>query len=219
MTKLLALDCSTAACSVAINHQGHIIQHFQVQPREHNRLILPMVEAVLAEAQCHLIEIDAVAFACGPASFTGIRLCTSVAQALAFGIDKPVIPISSLRILAQSASRKTGAKNVLVGLDARMHELYYAQYQMNDDNIMQLIGKELLLKPNQVQFALDEEQALIGDAWDTYASDFNFRAQSIHSNIYPEAYDLAVIAAQAYQLGHLFSAEHALPTYLRQDIT
>ena len=107
MTKILALDASSEACSAALLIDNEIIERSDVVPRKHTELILPMVDEVLAEAGVRLNQLDALAFNRGPGSFTGVRVSTSVAQGLAYAIDLPVIPISGLTAVAQGAWRLT----------------------------------------------------------------------------------------------------------------
>ena len=99
--KLLAIDTSTDACSAALWLDGEVRQCYQVAPREHGQLILPMIESLLAEAELTLVQMDALSFGRGPGGFTGVRIANGVIQGLAFGADLPVVPVSSLAALAQ----------------------------------------------------------------------------------------------------------------------
>ena len=120
MSIILALDCATDACSVALWSDGKQDECFDVVPRRHSDLILPMVDQLLIKASIALTEIDVIAFTAGPGSFMGVRLTTGVAQGLAFGARCPVIPVSTLQVLAQSAYQAIKVERVLAGWDARM---------------------------------------------------------------------------------------------------
>ena len=123
---LLAIDTATDACSVALISGNTTWEKFQLAPRQHAELILKMIDALLDEAKLRLQQLDAIAVGYGPGSFMGVRLAVSVAQGLAFGVKCPVIAVSSLRALAQSAYSTAVNQNdctcdtVLAGWDARM---------------------------------------------------------------------------------------------------
>src|SRR5690554_2590516 len=101
--KILAIETATEACSAALLIDDAILERYELAPQRHNRLILPMIESLLAEAGIKISQVDAVAFGRGPGSFTGVRIAAGVAQGIAFGADLPVVPVSTLAALAQDA--------------------------------------------------------------------------------------------------------------------
>ena len=106
MPTLLALDASSTACSCALIRDQLIVQRFEIAPREHTRLLLPMVDEVLAEAGVSLGQLDAIAYGQGPGSFTGLRIAAGVAQGLAYGADLPLMGVSTLEALARESRQK-----------------------------------------------------------------------------------------------------------------
>lgn len=99
--KLLAVETSTEACSAALLIDGAVAERFEVSPQKHTRLILPMIDALMAEAGLMPQQLDALAFSRGPGSFTGVRIATGIIQGIAFGADLPVVPVSTLAAIAQ----------------------------------------------------------------------------------------------------------------------
>ena len=142
--KLLALDTSLDACSVALWQDGNITENFQVAPKQQTQLILPMLQQLLQETNITLKQIDALAFCHGPASFTGVRIAAGIIQGLSLPNNLPVIPVSTLQALAQSAYQEFGIKDILVCLDARMQEVYWGVYQLGENNLMAALELSLI---------------------------------------------------------------------------
>lgn len=221
--KLLALDTATEACSAAIYVDGEIAERYQLAPREHNRLILPMVEALLAEAGLSLSQLDALAFGRGPGSFTGVRVATGVAQGLALGADLPVAPISTLAALAQEALAETADDFAYPSIDARMGEVYWAVYQRGADGLAELHGAETVTAATAVEFAADAKGHGIGSGWASYRDALNERLGServsgILTWRFPRAAWIARLGVDLCQRGGAVLAEHAQPVYLRDKV-
>jgi tRNA threonylcarbamoyladenosine biosynthesis protein TsaB len=135
--KLLAIDTASAQCSAALLHEHEVCVRSESTARDHATLILPMVDAVLAEAGLTLRQLDGIAFGRGPGSFTGVRIAASVTQGLAAGADLPVLPVSDLRALASQARRLAPVAGVAGGrilacMDARMGEVYWGVFEDTD---------------------------------------------------------------------------------------
>jgi tRNA threonylcarbamoyladenosine biosynthesis protein TsaB len=222
---LLALDTSTDACSVALFHQNQITEHFEVAPRRHNELILPLLQTILDKANITLEQVNAIAFGCGPGSFTGLRIAASVAQAIAFAKSLPVIPISTLRALAQQAHRELQSTQVIAALDAHMNEIYWGAFEFDNNNLAQARTAEFVCAPSSILGSIDKPlQSLvgIGSGFDQYQEILlPMLAEKLQHWIpqrYPRAYDIALLAANDYKLGNVVNAEAALPVYLRNEI-
>lgn len=218
--KILAIDTATEACSVALLVDNTYQERFALAPRQHTELVLPMIDELLKSADLTLSQLDAVAFNCGPGSFTGVRVGTSVVQGLAFSVDLPVIGISSLAALAQSAFREQEQSKVLAAIDARMNEMYWGCYQA-EDGLMKLIGDEQV---NRVSDVIKEgEWHCRGSGWDTFRTELDTNLQvnitSFTENCFPHAQDVARLSADLYKQGKMVAAEYALPTYIRDEVT
>lgn len=221
--KILALDTSTEACSAALFYHSEFIESFELAPRQHNQLILPMLESLLAESGVGLTQIDAIAFGCGPGSFTGVRLAASVVQGIAFAADLPVIPVSTLRTLAQGAYREHKASHVLSSIDAYVKEVYWGVYHLTHDEIMTAVTQEIISAPDEIIFSATEKNWLgVGSGWDRYSeilkNKIGDKLQKWLPNCYPHARDVATLAGHDFKQGKAVSAEHALPVYLREKV-
>ena len=124
--KVLAFETSTEACAVALHVDGRTLERFELAPRRHAELALPWADALLAEAGVSRAQLDAVAVGRGPGAFTGVRLGIGLAQGIALALDLPVVPVSTLQVLALRAPAH--ADKVLACIDARMGEVYAAAY-------------------------------------------------------------------------------------------
>ncbi|MDX5626764.1 MULTISPECIES: tRNA (adenosine(37)-N6)-threonylcarbamoyltransferase complex dimerization subunit type 1 TsaB [unclassified Brenneria] len=222
-TRILALDTATEACSVALWNDGEIHSLFEVCPREHTQRVLPMVRQALAESGLTLNALDALAFGQGPGSFTGVRIGIGIAQGLALGADLPMIGVSTLATMAQGAFRRTGATQVLAAIDARMGEVYWAQYQREADGRWQGDASEAVLTPQQVQSLTEQlsgRWTTVGTGWKTYADLAKHPALSLQDGEtpLPQAEDMLPLACRQWQAGRAISVELAQPRYLRNEV-
>lgn len=220
--KLLAIDTSTEACSAALTIDGETIERYRLAPRQHTHLILPMIDELLQESGLHIGAMDAVAFGRGPGAFTGLRIAAGVIQGIAFGADLPVVAISSLAALAQGGFRDTGATRMLAAIDARIEEVYWAAFAIDDSGHACLIGEELVCSPQQVPIPDGEGWYGVGTGWEAYLSHLQRRLAGALSTWeaqrYPRARDVAVLGVAAVGRGEAVSAENALPVYLRNEV-
>lgn len=220
--KLLALDTSEDACSAALNLDGEIMARFELAPRRHTSLILPMMDALLAEAGLMPADLDAVAFGRGPGSFTGLRIAAGVTQGIALGLDIPVLPISTLAALSLGAHRATGATQILAALDARMGEVYFAAYQVLDKDEVRLLGRESLLKPEAVQLPDPGDWLGAGSGWSAHAEILGqttgLTQNQWRADLLCRAEDIARLAALDFEQGRAVAAEEAIPVYLRDKV-
>jgi tRNA threonylcarbamoyladenosine biosynthesis protein TsaB len=219
MSNILALDTSTDACSVALSCNGEIKEDFRIIPRQHTQQLLPMIEAILADAGIAISALDAIAFGRGPGSFAGIRIATGVAQGLAYGADLPVLPISTLETLAVSAAKAEGADSIVAALDARMDEIYVASYRIeNGLPVMEL--REQVAAPST--FAVDAEGYLaVGSGWryfEAMPESVKRAVQLSTETYYPSSKSMLVLALDAWAQGKGVSPELALPVYLRDQV-
>lgn len=219
--KLLALDTATEACSAAVLVDDEIIERYELAPRRHTALILPMVEAVLAEAGLTSSELDAVAFGRGPGAFTGVRIAVSVVQGIAFAANLPVVPVSTLAAIARDTMDQHDVTQVAVAIDARMGEIYWGSYAMGNDGVAILCGEERVCSPRSVTLPHREgEWVGAGTGWKDHGEALKkqLNITTWWSDCYPRAGDIAMLGALAYRQGDTVNPEQALPIYLRDRV-
>lgn len=222
---LLAIDTSTDACSVALLCGGELSGHCRVEPRGHTRLIMPMVRQLLAEQGLAMADLDALAFAAGPGSFTGLRIATGVIQGLAWGLDIPVVPVSSLQAVALALAESNEASEgdgMAVAFDARMDEVYWGCFQ-RVDGLPELLAPERVCPPEQVSLPEGCSRWLAGGSGWRYADRMPDSVTGLVSSpdpaLAPDARFVARLAAVAWQQGKAVPAAQAQPVYLRDEVT
>ena len=214
-TTILALDCSTEYCSVALRIGDSVIAKDQRAGQRHSELLLPMIDALLVEGGVQLKDLSVIAFGAGPGSFTGLRIACGVAQGLAFAVDRPVLPIPTLLALTQSLDEP----RVIAVLDARMGEVYAAAYERVDGQ-WRVAMAPCLCKPSAVP-------ALPEGPWHGAGSGFSAHGEALQqrfgaqlagadSERYPHASHIAQLAATPVH--EAVAAEHALPLYIRDKV-
>jgi len=215
----LAIDTTSEACSVALrDSHGNVAQRCAHAPRKHGELLLRWVEELLQAADLKPSQLDAVWVTQGPGSFTSLRLGFSVATALAFALDRPVVPVSSLLALATRsgdpdmapaaatgsvASATTKPGPVLATLDARLGEIYAAWYAWTATGKPELTlqGQEQLLKPGELvwpQQAAAAAAVALGNGLLVDDARLLQRAQALgfhcQADCWPQARDLFALA-------------------------
>ncbi|MBU2954151.1 tRNA (adenosine(37)-N6)-threonylcarbamoyltransferase complex dimerization subunit type 1 TsaB [Marinobacter sp. F3R08] len=223
--KLLALDTSSEGCSAALLVDGEISERFELAPRGHTRLLMPMVRELLAEKKLPPADLGALAFACGPGSFTGVRIATGVVQGLAWGLDIPVVPVSSLEAVALGAIERMDARDetgIAVAFDARMGEVYWGCFASRA-GLPVALAAEQVCPPEAVTLpAGPESWCGAGQGWhyrSDMPADVSKRVVTIDDTLVLRAAWVARLAAIAYEQGKTVVAEQAQPVYIRDEVT
>lgn len=222
--KLLALDTSSEGCSAALLVDGRVAERFELAPRGHTRLLMPMVRELLAEQNLVPAELNALAFACGPGSFTGLRIATGVVQGLAYGLEVPVLPVSSLAAVAADAIARfslSEGDGIAVAFDARMGEIYWACYLCRAGQ-PELVGDEQVCAPEAAELASGISSWFgVGQGWglrDSFPADVTGAMKKIDESLVPRASRVAELAALAFHEGGGVAAAQAQPVYIRDEV-
>jgi tRNA threonylcarbamoyladenosine biosynthesis protein TsaB len=217
MTTILAVDTSTEACSVALQIGGECIAKYADEPRSHSRLLMPMVQQVLAEAQIKVNQLDTIGVSIGPGSFTGLRIGFAAVQGMAYGADIPVAPVSTLELIVATYRRLQNAQSgeIMALLDARMSEFNLGRYSLEDNN--QIVAQEadqLVSAEQAIEFInANKPSAIIGDAGNLFESAPQYA--ELFTPIYPNAIDLLPMAEQQLAQGSAVNIEALDLVYLR----
>jgi tRNA threonylcarbamoyladenosine biosynthesis protein TsaB len=213
---LLAVETSTELCSVALLRGGDLFVEEALAENRHSEMLVPMLRRVLERARTDARRMDAFAFGQGPGSFTGIRIACGVVQGLAFGAERPVVPVPSLLALAE----QTNESRVVAALDARMGEAYLAAYARSGDDWDEVLAPRLV-DGKQLPALPGRQWAATGSGFDRHAWLRDAYRESVEMRFegdLPRAGAVARIAARRFGAGHGIAAEQAAPLYLRDKV-
>lgn len=205
---ILALDASTDACSVALLRHDKITQDYRVAPQQHAKLLLSMIDELLAGE-----DYDLLAFSHGPGSFTGLRITSSLVQGLALAHQKPVVGISTCHALAQAAFREGGHEHVVSMLDARMGEVYWGVY-VCENGVVRNQVPDRVSDAEEIAGMQERPNTVIGTGTESVACLF----ANQYPNYFPQAADIATLASHVAPCDYL-TVEQAQPVYLRNNVT
>jgi len=214
--RLLAFETATRRLSVALWQDGEVIERAEELPNGGSERLLPWVHQLLAEADVPLSQLDGIAFGAGPGGFTGLRLSCGVAQGLAWGLDRPVLPVSTLEALALAS----GKREVWACLDARMNEVYSAAYVVAGDALQQVVAP-VCLPPAVVPAPTLAGVWGVGDGFTAYGALLlagKPNLSGVCADVFPTAVAVLRLAAPAFAQGRAVSAALAQPIYVRDKV-
>ena len=222
MSKLLAIETSAEACSVALHVDGEMRESFEHAPMRHAELLLPAVQSLLTDAGLPLKRLDGIAFGRGPGSFTSLRIGIGVVQGLAWGADLPVVPVSSLAATAQQAADCTSAEpqRICVALDARMQEVYFCEFLADGKGIVRRVGEERLCSPVAIGTDPDQPFIAVGNGFGRYAElqQLATKASTSYVDVWPRAGAIIKLALDWLQSHEPLPAARAQPVYIRNNV-
>jgi tRNA threonylcarbamoyladenosine biosynthesis protein TsaB len=218
--KLLALDTSSVACTVAVQNGEQVFTRHVEQPREHTRLLMPMIRSVLADADLGLCDLDGIVLGNGPGSFIGMRIAAAVAQGLAFGAGLKIAPVSSLAAVAAEVG-SSGPAHVAVAQDAHMQEVYLGLYELNDGTVSATVPERLQRCEVIAELGDRDDYVAAGYGWQRFPALLAANRANLQGDaevLYPHARFLLKLGMSAFGRGEAVAAEDVIPAYLRQKV-
>ena len=221
MKRLLAIETSGEACSVALSIGEEVRENYQHAPMRHAELLLPAVRSLLDEAGIKPGQLDAIVFGRGPGSFTSLRIGVGVVQGLAWGAELPVVPVSSLAAVAQQAL--DGASDtdlpVVVAMDARMEEVFCGSFHPGGDGMVAAKESERVCAPGLLD-AGEEPFIAAGNGFDRYPdlAVLKGRAVACYPELWPRASTVIRLAENWLKVNEALPAAMAQPVYIRNEV-
>lgn len=221
--KLLAFDTSTDVLSIALlreqGGQAQLWQYSGAGGAQSSGTMLPAIENLMTQARLRFDELDAIAFGCGPGSFTGLRTACAVAQGLGFGASVPLLPVDSLLAVAEEARAQHAPHlaeiQITALLDARMDELYAASYAYAG-GVWQQRADFSLIKPEHL--ATGSSQAVAGNVFASYGERLPIAPDLPRWTALPTATAMLRLAPALLAQGNAVAAPDALPRYIRDKV-
>lgn len=221
MTGLLAIETSTDACSVALYRNGEIQERCEIAPRRHNQVLFAMLQEILPSGRLSEHGIEAVAYGCGPGSFTGLRIATSAVQGLAFANDLPAVAVSTLACLVQRAFREQKAEegdHVLALIDAKINEIYWAHFEIRGGIAIATAGPGAC-SPDALPVAPTDLSCAVGDGCKLLPQSHPAASGAVYAELTPRAQDLVPLALEKFTRGEVQQADQVVPLYVREEIS
>jgi tRNA threonylcarbamoyladenosine biosynthesis protein TsaB len=224
MTGILAIDTSTEACSVAV-YDGEVCRDvYEVTPRKHSQRLFTMLQALLPHGRLREQGIDAIAYSCGPGSFTGLRIAAGAVQGLAYSNGLPAVAVSTLALQAQTALRLgqlDPSRTILSMIDARINEVYFAACGFRN-GLATLLHPPVACPPAAVEADTTMSDIYAIGSGSRFHSDLpealRARIASCLPDLLPSARDLVPLALDAVRRGDTQRAEEVQPLYVRDEV-
>ncbi|WP_295629828.1 tRNA (adenosine(37)-N6)-threonylcarbamoyltransferase complex dimerization subunit type 1 TsaB [uncultured Intestinimonas sp.] len=218
--KILALESSAVAASVAVSEDGALIaQSYQRSGLTHSRTLLPMCRDLLENCGLTLGEMDVVAVAAGPGSFTGLRIGVATAKGLAWPGDKPCAGVSTLEAMAWPLAHLEG--DLCAVMDARRQQVYNARFQAEGGRLLRLCPDRAISIDELAAELLSREktQILVGDGAELCYNELTKRGLPVrlappHLR-WQSAWGVARAAEELARTGGLVTAAELAPVYHR----
>lgn len=173
INRILAIESSSHVASVAILEGDVLLGEFTLNhPKTHSQKLMPMLESLMAALDLKVADLDAIAVTVGPGSFTGVRIGLATAKALAQPFNLPLIPVSSLKAVAQGFQGFEGY--ICPIMDARKNEIYAGCYQWQSGVLVDVMPESALAPEALLEVLLKGDQSVLlaGDGLPKYAQSF-----------------------------------------------
>ncbi len=222
--KILGIDSSGMVASVAIVQDDVLIAEYTMNhKRTHSETLLPMIDEIVKTSETKLEELDAIAIAAGPGSFTGLRIGAATAKGLAMSIDKPIIPVKTCEGLAFNLQ---GAEGLICPImDARRNQVYTGIYRGVKEVIMDqqpMDIHELIEIINNLSEDKKTQVTFLGDGvpiyFDTIVSEIKIPCSMAPASMNRQrAASIAAYGLLLYREGKYIDADDFAPEYLRKS--
>lgn len=221
MANILNIETSTEVCSVALTSEGQVLDHNEnYEGQTHATLLSEYVQNMLKYARSRELKLDAIAVSIGPGSYTGLRIGLSEAKGLAFGLDVPLIGVSTLQLLTVSTmfNHFIDEEQVLYVpmIDARRMEVYTAAYTPALEAVLE--PQAMILDEHSFEDLLDKGYTLVlmGNGSVKAREVITHKGVRFIDGVKPVAVDMLALAERAWREQDFIDVAYSTPLYLKE---
>lgn len=218
--KILAIDTSATAASVAVAEEDKIIGEYFINTKlTHSQTLIPMAEQLLKSVSLSVKDLDAVAVNAGPGSFTGVRIGVAAAKGIAFADEIPCISVSTLQSMAYNMLESDCI--VCAVMDARCQQVYNAMFKINGKSVERLTDdRALSLEDLKLELErINDKVVLVGDGTEITEKYFDGKLSNVVSapinKRIQNASSTAIVACRMLKEDKTVSSDELMPIYLR----
>ena len=195
---ILNIETSTKACSVALHKNGELIVSREdlTTNFSHSEKLLKFISKLFSDAKLSLSDLDAIAVSMGPGSYTGLRIGVSTAKGLCYGLDIPLISISTLKAMSFGMALEIKADLYCPMIDARRMEVYSAFFDINNTEVRKIQAD--IIDENSYKKELEKKVVFFGDGSEKLIEKIKDKNAMFISNIHPSAKNMGLLSYQKF---------------------
>ena len=218
---ILSIETSTPACTVALHKEGILLGSYELQvEKSHAEALTQLIEHLLKSSRCTLKDLEAIALSKGPGSYTGLRIGTSTAKGLCYGLQIPLIAVNTLEAMASSVQKYFSTeKNIMIApmIDARRMEVYTAFYDYELNEMKETHAK--IIDEHSFEDQLQHGKVVIFGNGAQKCTEVIFHSQLLYlEGLVPHAKDIGKIAYNKFLNNEFEDTAYFEPFYLKEFV-
>ena len=215
---ILNIETSTKACSVALHKNGELIVSREdvTTNFSHSEKLLKFISKLFSDAKLSLSDLDAIAVSMGPGSYTGLRIGVSTAKGLCYGLDIPLISISTLKAMSFGMALEIKADLYCPMIDARRMEVYSAFFDINNTEVRKIQAD--IINENSYKKELEKKVVFFGDGSEKLIEKIKDKNAIFVSDIHPSAKNMGLLSYQKFTKSLFEDLAYFEPFYLKDFV-
>ena len=215
---ILNIETSTKACSVALHKNGELIVSREdvTTNFSHSEKLLKFISELFSDAKLSLSDLDAIAVSMGPGSYTGLRIGVSTAKGLCYGLDIPLISISTLKAMSFGMALEIKADLYCPMIDARRMEVYSAFFDINNTEVRKIQAD--IIDENSYKKELEKKVVFFGDGSEKLIEKIKDKNAIFVSDIHPSAKNMGLLSYQKFTKSLFEDLAYFEPFYLKDFV-